>query len=176
MVPTLIAPRLTLRALRDEDSDALHPVFADPAVMQWWSRGPHQSLEETREVVALNASQEPGYTCWAITLDGGAAQGWVTLRDRRPGVSEIGYLIGRSLWGQGYGREAVARVLDHGFDRPGQRRVYADVDPENASSIRLLERLGFVREGHLREEWETHIGVRDTILYGLLAREWLSGE
>ncbi|QJQ32502.1 GNAT family N-acetyltransferase [Sphingomonas lacunae] len=173
MLPTLIASRLTLRPLRDEDSAALHPVFADPAVMQWWSHGPHQSPEKTREVVALNALQEPGYACWAITLDGGAAHGWVTLKDRRPGVSEIGYLIGRSLWGQGYGREAVTAVLDHGFACPGQRRVYADVDPENAPSIRLLERLGFVLEGHLREEWETHIGVRDTILYGLLAREWL---
>lgn len=173
MLPTLIASRLTLRPLRDEDSAALHPVFADPAVMQWWSHGPHRSPEKTREVVALNALQEPGYACWAITLDGGAAHGWVTLKDRRPGVSEIGYLIGRSLWGQGYGREAVTAVLDHGFACPGQRRVYADVDPENAPSIRLLERLGFVLEGHLREEWETHIGVRDTILYGLLAREWL---
>lgn len=155
-----------------DDAEALHPVFADPLVMQWWSRGPHSSIEETREVVAVNAAQESGYACWAVTVDGGTADGWVTLKDRRPGVSEIGYLIGRSLWGQGYGREAVACVLDHCFARSGQRRIYADVDPDNAASIRLLERLGFVREGHLREEWETHIGVRDTILYGLLAREW----
>lgn len=172
MLPMLISPRLTLRPLLDADAAALHPVFADPLVMQWWSRGPHQSIEETRDVVALNAAQERGYACWAVTVDGGTAHGWVTLKDRRPGVSEIGYLIGRSLWGRGYGREAVACLLDHVFARPEQRRVYADVDPDNAASIRLLERLGFVREGHLREEWETHIGVRDTILYGLLAREW----
>jgi RimJ/RimL family protein N-acetyltransferase len=172
MPPLLSSDRLTLRPLAASDAEALYPIFADPVVMQWWSRGPHQSLEETQDVVALNAAQETGYACWAITLDAGAAHGWVTLKDRRPGVSEIGYLIGRGLWGQGYGREAVARVLDHAFARTGQRRVYADVDPDNATSIRLLERLGFIREGHLREEWETHIGVRDTILYGLLARDW----
>ena len=49
--------------------------------------------------------------------------------------------------------------------------AFADVDPDNSASRRLLERLGFLLEGILREEWETHIGVRDTALYGLLKEE-----
>jgi RimJ/RimL family protein N-acetyltransferase len=50
--------------------------------------------------------------------------------------------------------------------------VFADTDPENAPSIALLERLGFRREGLLRGEWETHIGVRDSLILGLLRDEW----
>ena len=54
----------------------------------------------------------------------------------------------------------------------GKRRVFADTDPENAASNRLLETLGFRREGLLRAEWETHIGVRDSVIWGLLREEW----
>ena len=67
--------------------------------------------------------------------------------------------------------EAVTRVIDQLFAE-GQRRVFADTDPDNVASRRLLERLGFRLEGMLRGEWETHIGVRDTALYGLLREEW----
>jgi RimJ/RimL family protein N-acetyltransferase len=62
-------------------------------------------------------------------------------------------------------------VIDRLFAE-GQRRVVADTDPDNRGSIALLEALGFQREGHLRAEWHTHIGIRDTLLFGLLAEEW----
>ena len=51
-------------------------------------------------------------------------------------------------------------------------KAVADTDPDNIGSNRLLERLGFKLEGHLRAEWETHIGVRDSLIWGLLAAEW----
>lgn len=73
--------------------------------------------------------------------------------------------------GQGIATEAVTAVLDRLFAE-GQRRVFADVDPDNRASRALLKRLGFTLEGRLRAEWETHIGVRDTMLYGLLRAEW----
>ena len=50
----------------------------------------------------------------------------------------------------------------------------ADVDPRNRASVRSLERLGFIKEGHLRERWIVEGEVSDTILYGLLRREWLA--
>ena len=63
-------------------------------------------------------------------------------------------------------------MLDRLFRVEQQRRVFADTDPDNTASNALLESLGFQREGRLRAEWETHIGVRGTILWGLLATEW----
>ena len=50
--------------------------------------------------------------------------------------------------------------------------THAFTDPENAASVALLGRLGFKLEGQLRGEWETHIGVRDSLIFGLLAEEW----
>ena len=86
-------------------------------------------------------------------------------------MCEIGYLFAREAWGRGIAREAVSAVIAHLFAR-GERRVFADTDPDNAASIRMLERLGFVREGRLRGEWETHIGVRDSLIFGLLRDAW----
>jgi ribosomal-protein-alanine N-acetyltransferase len=67
----------------------------------------------------------------------------------------------------------VACVIDHLFVTERQRRVFADTDPDNVRSNALLKALGFTLEGRLRAEWETHIGVRDTFLWGLLATEWI---
>ncbi len=66
-------------------------------------------------------------------------------------------------------------MIDYGFGALGLRRIYADTDPDNAGSNRLLEHLGFTGEGRLRAEWETHIGVRDSLIWGLLADEWRAG-
>lgn len=171
--PTLTTARLVLRQLREDDAAALFPVLSDPEVMTWWSSGAHTSPAETADYVKGNAAEGQGYLCWAITSGDDTALGWVILIDGKPDVKEIGYILHRGHWGRGIVREAVARVIEYGFDELKLRRVFADTDPENAGSIGLLERLGFQREGHLRGEWETHIGVRDSLIYGLLRDEWM---
>ena len=171
--PTLTTARLVLRQIRADDAAALFPVLSDPEVMTWWSSGPHTSLAETADYVKGNAAEGLGYLCWAITAGDDVALGWVILIDGKPDVKEVGYILHRDPWGRGIAREAVARVIDHGFDDLKLRRIFADTDPENPGSIGLLERLGFQREGRLRGEWETHIGVRDSLIYGLLRDEWM---
>jgi len=162
--------RLRLRPRTVGDAEALHPAYADHVLMRWWSSGPHDTIEQTREQLAREV---PEWRCWAITLKSDdTAIGFVAAGEKRQGnVSEIGYMLLRAHWGTGIAAEAVGRVIDQIFAE-GQRRVFADTDPENAASRGLLERLGFRLEGILRAEWETHIGVRDTALYGLLREEW----
>jgi ribosomal-protein-alanine N-acetyltransferase len=55
----------------------------------------------------------------------------VILIDGKPDVKEIGYILRRDQWGQGMAREAVSRVIDHGFEDLNLRRIFADTDPEN---------------------------------------------
>jgi ribosomal-protein-alanine N-acetyltransferase len=64
-------------------------------------------------------------------------------------------------------------MLEHAFQRLDLNRLEADIDPRNAASARTLERLGFQKEGHLRERWIVNGEISDTGLYGLLRREWL---
>ena len=171
--PTLTTARLVLRQLREDDAAALFPVLSDPEVMTWWSSGPHASLAETADYVKGNAAEGQGYDCWAITAGDDVALGWVILIDGKPDVKEVGYILNRDHWGNGIAREAVSRVIDHGFDDLKLRRIFPDTDPENAGSISLIQRLGFQYEGRLRGEWETHIGVRDSLIFGLLRDEWM---
>ena len=168
--PALESARLRLRERRLDDADALHASYADPEFMLWWSSPPHQSVQETRDSFARSGGD---WRCWTVTLKGDdTAIGFVAAGEKRQGnVTEIGYMVARRYWGTGIAKEAVSRVIDQIFDE-GQRRVFADTDPENLHSRGLLERLGFKLEGILRGEWETHIGVRDTALYGLLKDEW----
>ena len=162
--------RLRLRPRAIDDADVLHVNFTDPELMQYWSDAPHRSVEQTR---AMFARARPEWRCWTITLKGDdTAIGFVAAGEKRQGnVTELGYMLAKSHWGGGIAAEAVARVINQLFAE-GQRRVFADTDPDNAPSRALLERLGFKLEGYLRAEWETHIGVRDTTLYGLLRDEW----
>ena len=170
--PSLTTDRLRLRGLTIDDADALFPALSDAELMTWWSSAPHKNVEETRAYFAPRLDRA-GWRCWAITLrDDDTAIGWVAAGEKRQGgVTEIGYLLSRDHWGRGIAAEAVSAVIDRLFAE-GQRRVFADTDPENTASLALLERLGFKREGYLRGEWETHIGVRDSVILGLLKDEW----
>ncbi|MDX3910988.1 MAG: GNAT family N-acetyltransferase [Sphingobium sp.] len=168
----LATDRLTLRPLLPTDAEALFPAFSDPELMTWWSSGPHATVEETRAYIAPDGGYGDEWLAWAITLSDKEAMGRVGAGMRRPGVWEIGYLLRRDLWGKGFAREAVGAVVDHLFADKAARRVFADVDPDNVLSIGLLRRLGFKEEGRLRGEWKTHLGVRDSLIFGLLRDEW----
>jgi RimJ/RimL family protein N-acetyltransferase len=69
-------------------------------------------------------------------------------------------------------QEALKALLDFSFTDLNMHRIEADVDPRNASSAKTLERLGFQREGYLRERWLVGGEVQDALFYGLLRREW----
>ncbi len=174
--PNLTTPRLNLRQLQLSDAPSLHIALSDDEVMKWWSSPAHQSFGETEAYVAENAALSDGWVCWAIIAEDDEALGWVVLIRKRTDVWEIGYILRRSAWGKGYGKEAVSAILTYAFTKMGSRRIFADTDPENAGSIKLLKLLDFVHEGHLRGEWNTHMGVRDSLIFGLLRDEWVHRE
>jgi RimJ/RimL family protein N-acetyltransferase len=166
--------RLVLRPLRADDADALHPMYADADANTYGSHPATTTVEESRERVA-KAVADTDWRAWAITLKGeDAAIGTLACYEKRQGkVTEIGYILSRAYWGHGYITEAVAALIDLLFAE-GQRRVFADTDPDNTASIAVLRRLGFTLEATLRAEWETHIGVRDSLIWGMLEDEWRS--
>ena len=86
--------------------------------------------------------------------------------------AEIGYMLGHLHWHQGYMNEALQRLLRYAFEELDLIRIEADIDPRNEASAHTLERLGFVKEGYMRERWIVADVVSDTAVYGLLRREW----
>ncbi len=86
---------------------------------------------------------------------------------------ELGYVLGRTYWRQGYAKEALRAMCQHLFSAAGIRRIEAEVHPDNTASNELLLALGFVHEGRLRKRWMAKGMVYDTHIYGCLAEEGL---
>jgi RimJ/RimL family protein N-acetyltransferase len=176
-LPTITADRVSLRQVTERDIDSLFEIFSDPEVMRYWSSPPLEDLEAARRLLAdiRDKFHRRLYFQWGIarrvddTLIGTSTLFHIESNNYR---AEIGYALGRAHWGKGFIQEALTALLGYAFGELNLRRVEADVDPRNERSIRTLERLGFKKEGYLRERWEVNGEVQDALFYGLLRSEW----
>ncbi len=179
-LPLLKGPQVTLRALEASDAPALFEVFGDPEVMRYWSTAP---LDSVRAAGRLLGEIDAGFSArrlfqWGIAdRDTGTIVGTCTLlrMEQAHRRSEVGFALARSRWGRGEAFRAVAMVLAFAFNALALHRIEADVDPRNERSLRLLERLGFRREGVLRERYQVNGEVQDSAILGLLRSDWLAG-
>jgi len=172
LIPTLITERLTLRALQLTDAEAIAPALMDADNMRYWSRGPIESVDAVREYMTWNV--EPcGIECFAITETANTddALGWVILMYKGKKEAEIGYILRPDAQGRGVAREAVSRAITHAFETRDMRRISADIDPDNQRSVAAIKALGFSYEGHFRATWETHIGLRDSLMFSRLSTD-----
>lgn len=171
--------RLQLRPLQAGDAAAVFNMHADPVAMRHWSTPAWTDPAQADTLIADDLRALPVGDHLRLGLQrraDGALVGLVSLfafhlASRR---AELGYLLLRSAWGQGLMHEALQALLDHGFGVLGLNRLEADIDPHNHASARTLQRLGFQREGLLRERWIVAGAVSDSALYGLLRRDWLA--
>ena len=175
----LQTPRLLLRPLRLEDADALLAIFSDPLVMRYWSTPPWTSSEQALALINrdLDGMARGEHIRLGLQrLDNQALIGHCTLFawSRQSRRAELGYGMARACWGQGYMDEALRALLAWGFAALDLNRVEADIDPRNTGSECSLLRLGFVKEGHLRQRWIVGDEVSDTGLYGLLRSDWVT--
>jgi ribosomal-protein-alanine N-acetyltransferase len=173
----MIAADFILRPLDSErDGLALHAIFGDADSCRYMTHPPFRTVEETIEQLE-KWTRDCEDTSWAIadTKDG-PALGRVSIYPRgRNNVWDAACMVAPAARGRGLAYRALAIAIDDVFARKGARRIVADIDPDNATSIRTFERLGFRYEGRLRGEWEMHIGIRDSLIYGLLrgdTRPW----
>lgn len=110
---------------------------------------------------------------WVVML-GGSVIGHVSLKDCdwEMGHATLGYGLTETVHGRGLGTEAVRRIVAMAFRDSPLERLMALVHEANQPSRRLLEKLGFVPEGMLREHLVIHGQRTHEIIYGLLRREW----
>ena len=175
--PVLHTPRLALRPFSDADAAHLLGIFGDPEVVRYWSTGAWTDIAQAEAMIAeaRQAYRDGGLYRYAIALrDTDRLIGVCNLRgffeqNRR---CELGYALARDHWGQGYAAEALEALLGHAFYELDINRIEADIDPRNDASARLLEKLGFRREGYMPERWIVHGEKADTAFYGLLRRYW----
>ena len=163
----IVTSRLKLRSARADDLEAMHAVLSDPRATRWWSTPPHETLDETRAWLDSMIANGPDQPDFVIERDGvviGKAGFWK--------LPEVGYILHPDHWGQGFAGEAVEAAIGHVFATRDIEELTADVDPENAASIRLLERLGFIRTGFAERTWNIAGEWKDSLYYGLSRADW----
>ena len=140
----------------------MHRIMSDPVAMRYWSTPPHPCLAETEQWIASMLEDDPSARDdFIVTLDGeliGKLGAW-----RLP---EFGFLIDRAQWGKGYASEALTAFIERRRNL-GSTELTADVDPRNLSSIRLLERHGFVETGRAKGVWQVGDELCDSVYYRL---------
>ena len=158
----IVTSRLKLRSARADDLEAMHAVLSDPRATRWWSTPPHDSVEQTVAWLDSMIANGPDNPDFVIERDGmviGKAGFWK--------LPEVGYILHPDHWGQGFAGEAVEAAIGHVFATRDIEELTADVDPENAASIRLLERLGFNRTGFAERTWNIGGEWKNSLYYGL---------
>ena len=170
--------RLLLRPFFASDWPCLHEYLSDPEVVRFEPYEPFQEEESRRE--AENRSKNPGFLAVCVKNDG-TLIGNVCQFPTRSGNVEIGYVFHRKFWGQGYACEAVAALVDALFQQPEVHRVFAECNPQNTASEKLLRRLGLRREAWLKqnESFATNTVTgepiwQDTVIYAILREEWIA--
>ena len=163
----LETPRLVLREFTHEDDAFVLRLLNEPSWLRFIGDRGVRTLPDARRYLddgPRRSYARNGFGLWCVVPKGGDAPvGMCGLirRDTLPDV-DVGFAFLPEAWGRGYARESAAAVLDHARDVLGLGRVLAITDPENAASIRVLERVGMRREGTVRMPGESI----DLLLFG----------
>ena len=171
--------RLVLRRFRTADAPVLAEYRSDPEVARYQSWDAPFPLLRAETAVANFIASDPDRAGWfqyAVeraedrVLIGDVA---VRLHDNLK-QAEIGFTLAPAYQKRGYATEAVGAVLDRLFRVQGLHKVTGECDARNVASAGLLERLGFTREGRLRQQTWIKGEWTDDLIYGLLAGEWIT--
>ncbi|MTH53935.1 GNAT family N-acetyltransferase [Bacillus mangrovi] len=168
--------RIFIRDLEERDAEMLYPIWSDRDVVRYLNMEAAATIEEVRSMIYM-----------LRTLSGKKKAFRYAIADRKTGCiigtcgfnewdnenkrGEIGYELGQGYWGKGYMQEALYMMLSHAFQEMKANRIEAKVLPENSSSIRLLEKLQFQKEGLLRKYEKINKNYCDVLMYSLLKED-----
>jgi [ribosomal protein S5]-alanine N-acetyltransferase len=179
--PALETPRLLLREIRHSDAPALFAVHGDPESMKWFG---NDALPDEAAAIKLIDT----FSSWRVLPNPGIRWG-IQPKGQDTLVGTCGLFAWNRAWRKctlgyelvaasrrnGYMHEALQTCLTWGFDNMDLNRIEANVHPDNAASIRSIERLGFRQEGLLRELGYWRRQFHDMYQYSLLRRDWPLG-
>jgi [ribosomal protein S5]-alanine N-acetyltransferase len=177
--PTLHTTRLELRPFNNSDASALFAMHSSAFVLRYWDSPPWSERGRAEQFIAAcrQIAEEGTGTRLAVDrISDGAFLGWCSLTRWNPDYrsASMGYCFDDAAWGHGYATEAARALLQWAVDTLEINRVQSETDTRNGASARVLEKLGFVREGTLREDCIVNGDVSDSWVYGLLRRDWLA--
>lgn len=176
--PVMETDRLVLREHGEQDARSILELFGDTEVVRHFGMKPISSLNAAEQMIKYfrKNSREAGLTRWAVVLKSEntvVGSVFYTNIEKPYFRAEIGFLLNRSYWGRGIMKEAAERVISFGFEQMSLNRIQALVSVDNRRSVSLVERLGFSKEGVLREHSFNYVEKRfeDMYAFALLAQD-----
>jgi len=174
----VVGDKIYLRPLERSDAPILQPWFNDPEVTEQLAIRRPVSLDFEDEFLSRLANDEHRVVLGVCAKNGDALIGTVGLEeiDFINRAAQFGICIGvKTEWNRGCGTEATRLMVDYAFGRLNLNRVCLNVYATNARGLRVYEKVGFKKEGVLRQaRWQSTAFV-DTIVMGVLREEWRSG-
>lgn len=162
--------RLILRQFCKEDLQDLYEYLSDEEVVKYEPYKPMDITEVSEELEKRISTDE---MIAVVVKETNKLIGNVYLGKRDFESLEIGYVFNKQYWGQRYAKESCQALIKKAF-LEGTHRIFAECDPCNSGSWRLLESLGFAREAHFKQNvyfWKDDNGNpiwKDTFVYSLL--------
>ena len=170
--------RLSLRKFTEEDAEAVFINWAsDDEVTKFLTWPTHTSVEGSKGYInfCLDSYKNEESYQWGIELkETGELFGNISVVKVNEDLDavELGYVIGRRFWGNGYMAEAVKAVIAFLFGEVGANRIAARHDTNNPNSGKVMKKAGMKYEGTLRQNARNNQGIVDCSVYSILKEEW----
>ncbi len=177
--PEIESERLLFRDILHSDSNDLFEIYRNRKALKFQVISPFRSMAEVKRYVDVvhDGYQNRYFIRWGLVeKQTGKLIGLISLHHLELWnyKAEIGYMFNEAYWNMGYATEAVDKLLEMGLVKWGLHKVEAEIHPGNAASMRVVEKLGFVKDGYKREAAfdREKKSYQDRILYSLLADEY----
>lgn len=176
-IDSIATDRLLIREFKASDWRSVHVYASDPETVRYMDWGPNTESDTkafVKRAIGAQRSRPRTHYDLAVTLrtTGKLVGACAILVNPARKEGDVGYCLNRSYWGRGYGTEAARGMLSLGFTRLALHRITGRCDPRNIASNKVLTKAGMSLEGRMREDFLVRGRWTDTMVYGILEREW----
>ncbi|HSD15530.1 MAG TPA: GNAT family N-acetyltransferase [Flavobacterium sp.] len=173
--PILTTERLILRQIINDDAPEMYALRSNPEIMKYIPRELPKTIDDAITHIKYMQGLLENHECinWAICLkEDNRLIGNIGYFRMQPENhrAEIGYMLSQKFHGKGIMQEALTEIIKYGFNEMKLHSIEAVTDPENFASWKLLEKNGFIREGHFKEDCFWQGKYLDSYVYSLLNR------
>lgn len=177
---SILTDRLRLRDLRRDDAEAMFAYRSNPGVAEYQSWVPQSRTEVEAFIESMSHKRFDERGWYQIGITGAQSETLIGdcgihVFEADPRVVEVGITIAPNYQRNGYGCEALTAVFNMLFGQLKKHRVVASVDPRNAKSLALMDRIGMRKEAHLRKSLWFKNEWADDVVFAMLESEWAQG-